>query len=121
MSELARRNTVTFKIGHDCLCPCPCCHRNQAIEYSLLIVPWHLRDQSGLAPAVRPKRDELWALLSVTEKKRPSSVAQAKALAGRTTPYRFGLWRNHDVACRAAQHESWNYEPSGRPWSHRAT
>jgi hypothetical protein len=65
MSELARRNTVTFKIGHDCVCPCPCCHGNQAIEYSLLIVPWHLRNQLRLAPVVRLKCDELRGFLSV--------------------------------------------------------
>jgi hypothetical protein len=96
MSELARRNTVTLKIGHNCVCPCPCCHGNQAIEYSLIIIPWHLRDQLGLAPALRLKRDELWALLSVIEKNRPGFWCKGESISRQDEAVSFRLCRNHD-------------------------
>jgi hypothetical protein len=96
MSELTRRNTVTFKISHDCLCPCPCCHGNQAIEYSLLIVPRHLRDQLGLAPAVRFQSDGLSALLNVIEKNRPGFRRTCESISRKGEAVSFRLWRNHD-------------------------
>jgi hypothetical protein len=96
MSELARSNSVTLKIGHDCVCPCPCCHGNQAIEYSLIIIPWHLRDQLGLAPVVRLKCDELGALLSVIEKNRPGFRRTCESISGKDEAVSFRLWRNDD-------------------------
>jgi hypothetical protein len=95
MSELARRNTVSFKIGHDCVCPCPCCHGNQAIEYSLLIISWHLRDQLGLAPAVRLKEGDLRALVNLIEN-RPGFRRSGERISRNDEAVSFTLWRNHE-------------------------
>jgi hypothetical protein len=95
MNQVARKNTVAFKIGHDSFCPCPCCRGNSAIEYSLLIIPSHLRDQLGLAPAVRLQRDGLWALLNVIVN-RSNFHRRSESTSRKDDAVSFTLWPNHD-------------------------
>lgn len=96
MNELARRNTVTFEIGHDSVCHCSCCHGNQAVKYSLVIVPYHLHDQLGIARTLRFTRAELGALLNVIEKNRQGFRHSGERVTNQSENVSFRLWRNRD-------------------------
>jgi hypothetical protein len=87
--------TVTFEIGHDSVCPCPCCRGNSAIEYSLLVIPSHFRDQLGLAPAARLTGGELRALLKLIEN-RLDFHRTGESVSSEDGSVSFRLWRNRD-------------------------